>query len=85
LPATGSTADCGTFLSFPILKGNLCVLSPSDTSYGVLNTSPSMQELDKAFTPDLFELIFARQRTRQPASLVGLLLSRGTENIDLGR
>ena len=50
------------------------MLSPSDTSYGVLNTSPSMQELDQAFTPDLFELIFAGQRTRQPASLVGLLL-----------
>ena len=50
------------------------MLSPSDTSYPVLNASPSAHELDRAFTPDLFELAFAEQHTRQPVPLVGLLL-----------
>ena len=51
-----------------------CLLSASDTSYPLLNTSPSARELDEAFTPNLFELAFAGKHSHLPQWLVGLLL-----------
>jgi hypothetical protein len=49
------------------------VLSPSDTSYRSLHPSPSIRELDEGYTPTVFELRFAEERTRTPASCLGLL------------
>jgi len=50
------------------------VLSPSDTSYRSLHPSPSIRELDEGYTPTVFELRFAEERTRTPASCLGLLI-----------
>jgi hypothetical protein len=50
------------------------VLSPSDTSYRSLNSSPSGRELDEGYTPTVFELRFAEERTREAASCLGLLV-----------
>jgi TnpA family transposase len=49
------------------------MISPTDTAYPVLTASPSAGELTDAFTPDVFELKFAEERTREPAPRVGLL------------
>ena len=49
------------------------MISPTDTAYPVLTASPSAGELTDAFTPDVFELKFVEERTREPAPRVGLL------------
>jgi hypothetical protein len=43
------------------------MISPTDTAYPVLPASPSANELMDAYTPDVFELKFAEENTRQPA------------------
>jgi TnpA family transposase len=48
--------------------------SASDTIYPRLKTNPSAKDLDERYTPNVFELVFATKRTRQPAPRVGLLL-----------
>jgi len=50
------------------------VLSPSDTAYPLLKANPTGRELEELFTPNLFELGFAEQNTRQPVPRLGLLL-----------
>jgi hypothetical protein len=50
------------------------VLSPSDTAYPLLKSNPTERELQELFTPNLFELGFARQNPRQPIPRLGLLL-----------
>jgi len=50
------------------------MISPTDTAYRLLPTSPSARELMDAYTPGLFELKFAEERTRQAAPRVGLLV-----------
>jgi uncharacterized protein DUF4158 len=50
------------------------VLSPSDTAYPLLKESPTERELQELFTPNLFELGFAAENTRQPIPRLGLLL-----------
>ena len=50
------------------------MLSITDTAYPLLNSSPSKRDLDDIYTPDLFELGFAEQRTRNMASRIGLLV-----------
>ncbi len=50
------------------------MISPGDTAYPVLAASPSASELTDAYTPDLFELKFAEERTREAAPRVGLLV-----------
>jgi TnpA family transposase len=50
------------------------VPSLSDTAYPHLKANLSAQELDEIYTPNIFELVFAEERTRQPAPRVGLLL-----------
>ena len=42
------------------------VLSPSDLAYPLLKASPTGRELQELFTPNLFELGFSGQKTRQP-------------------
>jgi Domain of unknown function (DUF4158) len=50
------------------------VLSPSDTAYPLLKESPTERELQELFTPNLFELGFAAENSRQPIPRLGLLL-----------
>jgi Domain of unknown function (DUF4158) len=50
------------------------MISPTDTACRLLPTSPSARELMDAYTPGLFELKFAEERTRQAAPRVGLLV-----------
>ena len=50
------------------------MLSASDTSYPLLKASPTGRELQELFTPNLFELGFAVENTRQPIPRLGLLL-----------
>ncbi len=50
------------------------MLSATDTAYPVLKPSPSERELNDIFTPTLWELAFAEERTKEPAPNVGLLL-----------
>jgi uncharacterized protein (TIGR02391 family) len=50
------------------------VLSPIDTAYPILKESPTGRELQELFTPNLLELGFARENTRQPVPRLGLLL-----------
>ena len=50
------------------------MISPTDTAYRLLPTSPSARELMDAYTPGFFELKFAEERTRQAAPRVGLLV-----------
>ena len=50
------------------------MLSPSDTAYPILNESPTGRELQELFTPNLLELGFGRENTRQPVPRLGLLL-----------
>jgi hypothetical protein len=50
------------------------VLSPSDTAYPLLKESPTGRELQELFTPNLSELGFAGENTRQPVPGLGLLL-----------
>src|SRR5260370_15427880 len=52
---------------------SVAMISPTDTAYRLLPTSPSARELMDAYTPGLFELKFAEERTRQAAPRVGLL------------
>ena len=54
------------------------MISPTDTAYPVLSASPSARELMDSFTPNLFELSFAEERTRQAASRVDLLVLLNT-------
>jgi hypothetical protein len=44
------------------------MISPTDTAYRLLPTSPSARELMHAYTSGLFELKFAEERTRQACS-----------------
>jgi hypothetical protein len=50
------------------------VLTPSDTAYPILKESPTERELEELFTPNLFELGFAAENTRQPIPRLGFLL-----------
>jgi Domain of unknown function (DUF4158) len=50
------------------------VLSPSDTAYPLLKANPTGREVQELFTPNLFELGFAGENTRQPVPRFGLLL-----------
>ena len=50
------------------------MISPTDTAYPVLPASPSASELTDAYTPDVFELKFAEENTRQSAPRVSLLV-----------
>ena len=50
------------------------MLSPSDTAYPLLKESPTERELQELFSPNLFELGFAGENTRQPIPRLGLLL-----------
>jgi TnpA family transposase len=50
------------------------MLSPRDTAYPVLKPNPSDRDLKDLFTPNLWELAFAEERTREAAPSVGLLL-----------
>jgi hypothetical protein len=46
----------------------------TDTASPRLKAHPTAKELDEIYTPNLFEVVFAEERTRQPAPRVGLLL-----------
>jgi hypothetical protein len=46
----------------------------TDAAYPRLKAHPTAIELDEIYTPNLFEMDFAEERTRQPAPRVGLLL-----------
>src|SRR5260370_38807860 len=48
--------------------------SASDSAYPRLKANPSATELGEIYTPNIFELVFAAERTRKPALQVGLLL-----------
>lgn len=50
------------------------MLSPTDTAYPLLKPNPSDRELNDIFTPTLWELAFAEERTREPTPCVGLLV-----------
>ena len=50
------------------------MLSPSDTAYPLLRESPTGRELQELFTPNLSELGFAGENTRQHIPRLGLLL-----------
>ena len=50
------------------------MISASDTAYPLLTTSPSSRELADVYTPDLFELKFAEERTREAAPRIALLV-----------
>jgi Domain of unknown function (DUF4158) len=50
------------------------MISPADTAYPLLKASPTARDLDELYTPDLFELGFAEQRTRDATSCLGLLV-----------
>jgi TnpA family transposase len=50
------------------------MISPTDTAYPVLPASPSASELTNAYTPNVFELKFAEENTRQSAPRVSLLV-----------
>jgi hypothetical protein len=50
------------------------MISPADTAYPVLTASPPATELTEAYTPDLFELKFAEERTREAGPRVALLV-----------
>jgi TnpA family transposase len=56
-----------------VSSSDLAMISPTDTVYPVLPASPSATELTDAYTPDLFELKFAEERTREAAPRVALL------------
>jgi hypothetical protein len=47
--------------------------SASDSAYPRLKANPSATDLDEIYTPNIFELVFSADRTRQPAPQVGLL------------
>jgi hypothetical protein len=49
----------------------VAMISPTDIAYRLLPTSPSARELMDAYTPGLFELKFAEERTRQAAPGLG--------------
>jgi hypothetical protein len=50
------------------------MISPTDTAYPVLTASPTASELVDSYTPNVFELKFAEERTRQAAPRVALLV-----------
>jgi hypothetical protein len=56
-----------------LISSDLAMVSPTDTAYPVLTASPSASELTDAYTPDVFELKFAAERTREAVPRVGLL------------
>jgi hypothetical protein len=45
--------------------------SSPDTAYPRLKAYPTAKDLDEIYTPNLFEVVFAEERTRQPAPRVG--------------
>ena len=48
--------------------------SISGTTYRGLKADPSAKELEEAFTPSVFELVYAEDHTRDPVSHLGFLL-----------
>jgi hypothetical protein len=46
----------------------------TDTAYLRLKAHPTAKKLDEIHTPNLFEVAFAEERTRQPAPHVGVVL-----------
>jgi TnpA family transposase len=50
------------------------MISATDTAYPVLTASPTSSELSDVYTPDLFELKFAEERTREAGPRVALLV-----------
>ncbi len=44
-----------------------------DTAYPQLKGTPSDKELDRLYTPELAELVWAKKRTREDTPRVGLL------------
>ena len=50
------------------------MISASDTAYPLLPASPTSRELAEVYTPDLFELKFAEERTREAGPRVALLV-----------
>jgi hypothetical protein len=48
--------------------------SISDTTYRRLKSNPSAKELKEAFTPSVFELVYAEDHTRDPVYHLGFLL-----------
>ena len=50
------------------------MLSTSDTAYPLLKENPTGRELQELFTPNLLELGFAGENTRQAIPRLGLLL-----------
>jgi hypothetical protein len=46
----------------------------TDTAYPCLKAHPTAKELGEIYTPNLFEVALAEERTRQPAPRVGLVL-----------
>lgn len=48
--------------------------SVSDSAYPRLKSNPCPQDLQEVYTPNEVELLFAEERTRQPAHRLGLLL-----------
>ena len=50
------------------------MISASDTAYPLLTASPTSRELADVYTPDLFELKFAEERTREAGPRVALLV-----------
>ena len=56
------------------LSGCSAMISASDTAYPLLPASPTSRELADVYTPDLFELKFAEERTREAGPRVALLV-----------
>jgi hypothetical protein len=70
--STGWTKDL--VLSHMLISSDLAMISPTDTAYPVLAASPTASELVNSYTPNVFELKFAEERTRQAAPRVALLV-----------
>jgi hypothetical protein len=49
--------------------------SASDTAYPRLKANPSATELGEIYTPNIFELVFAAERTRKPALQIGPVIT----------
>jgi hypothetical protein len=56
-----------------VSSSDFAMISPTDTTYPVLTASPSARQLTDAYTPDVFELKFAEERTREAGPRVALL------------
>jgi hypothetical protein len=48
--------------------------SVNDTAYRRLKSNPSAKELNEAYTPSIFELVYAEERTRGAVPRLGFLL-----------